>query len=72
MNLKLLISNRLTNLKHKQRTVHLHLKCGIDRLPKIIAETGIKDWYDRLNSYGMANPSDAPASQSGHLHARRA
>ena len=34
----------------------------VDRLPKIISETLIKDWYDCLNQYKLANPSSAPAS----------
>jgi hypothetical protein len=36
----------------------------LDRLPKEIAETSIKDWYDRLNRFKLPDLSAASASQS--------
>ena len=42
----------------------------LDHLPKIISETLIKDWYDRLNHSILANRSISPASNSRYLHAR--
>lgn len=44
-------------------SVHPWFSC-IDRLPKEIAETSIKDWYDRLNRFKLPDLSAASASQS--------
>jgi hypothetical protein len=39
-------------------------RSSLDRLPKEIAETSIKDWYDRLNRFKLPDLSAASASQS--------
>ena len=53
-----------------EKAVRLVYSKGLDPLPKIISETLIKDWYDRLNHSILANRSTSPASNSRYLHAR--
>ena len=42
----------------------------VDPLLRIISETLLKDWYDRLNHSILANRSTSSASKSRYLHAR--
>ena len=46
---------------NKDILAQIQLNAALDLLPKIIAETLTKDWYDCLNHSTLANRSPSPA-----------